>query len=541
MKATTKKAPTMTTTAATPGDDGYEDFLGAIRERFDLATKGEPPLFTTDASGLWDAFVGGLPADRRQHYACNACKRFVETHGGLVTIDGEGDAVSVVWPAEVPEFFRTSVARIAAIVRRAKVTGAYLSEERRWGIPTTHVKATGHDWHHMAVIPAPALVFRPTAIHNAGQLMADKRGDFSIVSRGLAEFSVDVVRQAHAILNAEALYRSEKVIGPAAWLLALHERVGGLKGARRDNALWVAVAKAPPGFCHVRSTMIGTLLEDIGAGLSFDDVKRKFAAKMDPTKYLRPTAAPSDGNIAQAEKIIATMRAAGSLERRFARLEDLTLLWRPAPPKPSTPAGAGVFGHLKGQTKPSAPVMAMPPVTMTWVKFEREVLPLAESMEVEVPSHGSFLAFVTAKNPDAPRIFQWDNHVTHYVYRNGSLASQWNLRGGARTKVTGLARGAAEWAEGGGFDHQGKAVTFVLEGARDTAHRQGGGFFPEQLRAEFHGVRRTIETHVTGATIEGRDEATACGLTIQKGSAANVTVHVVAKGTALAYRIDRWD
>lgn len=530
-----------TTAITTDADDGYGDFLAAIRGRFDLATKGDPPLFTTDAEGLWDAFVAGIPADRRQHYACNACKRFVETHGGLVTIDAEGDAVSVVWPAEVPEFFRASVVRVAALVRRAKVTGVYLSEEKRWGIPTTHVKATGHDWHHMAVIPAPALVFRPTAIHSAGQRMAEKREDFGILGRGLAEFSVDVVRQAHAILNAEALYRSEKVIGPAAWLLALHERLAPLKGSHRTNALWSAVAKAPPGFCHVRSTMVGTLLEDIAAGLSFDDVKRKFAAKMDPTKYLRPTAAPSDGNIAQAEKLIATMRAAGSLERRFARLEDLTLLWRPGPPKPAAPAGGGVFGHLKAQAKASGPTMTVPPVTMTWVKFERDVLPTAETMEVEVPSHGSFLAFVTAKNEDAPRIFHWDNPVTHYVYRNGSPASQWNLRGGARTKVTGLARGAAEWGEGGGFDHQGKAVTFVLEGARDTGHRQGGGFFPEQLRAEFHGVRRTIEAHVNSATIDGRDEATACGLTMQKGSAANVTVHVTAKGTTLAYRIDRWD
>ena len=50
-----------------------------------------------------------------------------------------------------------------------------------------------------------------------------------------------------------------------------------------------------------------------------------------------------------------------------------------------------------------------------------------------------------------------------------------------------------------------------------------------------------LDGFMLGSLIDGRDEATACGLTMQKGSAANVTVHVTAKGTTLAYRIDRWD
>lgn len=50
--------------------------------------------------------------------------------------------------------------------------------------------------------------------------------------------------------------------------------------------------------------MIGTLLDDIASGMSFDSVSRRFAEKMHPLQYQRPQAAPSAGNIAQAEKIV---------------------------------------------------------------------------------------------------------------------------------------------------------------------------------------------------------------------------------------------
>ena len=109
--------------------------------------------------------------------------------------------------------------------------------------------------------------------------------------------------QALKLLKSEALYRSEKVLGQAQWLYDLHRALPSRRN--RDHVLWRAVAAAPAGFCHPRSSMIGTLLEDLAAGMPFDDVSRRFAEKMHPLLYQRPQAAPSAGNIAQAEKIVA--------------------------------------------------------------------------------------------------------------------------------------------------------------------------------------------------------------------------------------------
>ena len=76
-------------------------------------------------------------------------------------------------------------------------------------------------------------------------------------------------------------------------LLALHEARASKRGPAADNLTWLAVATAPAGFCHVRSSMIGTLLEDVAAGMPFDAIKQRFDAKMHPLQYQRPTAMPS--------------------------------------------------------------------------------------------------------------------------------------------------------------------------------------------------------------------------------------------------------
>jgi len=537
---TTEIAPART------NDEGqqYEDLLRAIRAAFASLPAGAP-LFTTTATGLYDAFLAALPADRRQHYTCRACRRFVDQYGGLVTILLDGTTVPAIWnPINVPPFFEAAVRAVWRLVSRSKVDGVFLSGEATWGLPSNLSKKAPGEWWHMAVARPASQVFKHPLL-SASQAMAEKREDYGMLCRGLAEFPIDVVRQAHTLLTTGQLYRSEKCIGVAKWLLNLHEARESAKGLIRENITWRAVATAPAGFCHVRSSMIGTLLEDIAAGLPFDDIKRKFDEKMNPLQYQRPQAAPSAGNIAQAEKIVATLASAGALARRFARLEDIEAIWRPASDKAKTPA-AGVFGHLKPKSEKTAPQIETPPVTMTWEKFARVVLPDAESIEFFVPhGHASYVAMVTAANPDAPPILQWDredrrNPVSWYLYSSGSPAHQWNLNAGAFCRVTAVSLKPSMWGDKP-LSHQGEAVFFLLDGARDTKHQRGGGFFPETLRSEYHAVRATMEAHAQAAVIECRDEATACGIDLQKGSTWNHLFRVTSKAGRVTYKLDRWD
>jgi len=409
------------TTKTTPSseDDQYQQLLSQVRSTFAASPPLGAVLFTTETAGLFGIFLDALPPDRRQHYDCNACRRFVDRFGGVVRIQADGSQVSVLWdPETAPLFFEPAVRALARAVTRSKVNGVFLCEERVWGLPKNDqqltaiehgVTPTVRTWHHLAVVPAASLVHKPVRGQTTAGAMSAEAEEHGMLCRGLAEFPIDVVRQAHTLLTSGQLYRSEKCVDAAKWLLDLHTaRAAAVSSSARDNLTWLAAATAPAGFCHVRSTMIGTLLEDIVAKLPFAEIKRRFDEKMAPGNYQRAQAAPSAGNIAQAEKVIAEMKAAGSLGRRYATLDDLACLWRPAAPK-AAPTSGGVFGHLTPKGKPPVSTMEMPSQTMTWEKFQRTVLPGALSIEVQVPPTADrFVALVTAADAAAPPILQWD-------------------------------------------------------------------------------------------------------------------------------------
>ncbi len=398
--------------------DDFPGLLADVRRRF--AGHAEGPLFRTAATGLWDIFLDDIPQHLRPHYTCNACRHFVERFGSLVAIDEQGRLSSALWGEGAPAPFDRAFKRMAEAVVAAEVDGMLVPATRALGTPASPPTAEGKVWTHFSVEVPRA---HSHALLSAGQVQAERREDFGMLARGLAEFPQSLVEQAHALLTSGTLYRSEKCIGVATWLLEVHRSVAAGKTPRHKNALlWRAVATAPAGFTHVRSSMIGTLLEDLASGLDTAAIKRRFDEKMSPTNYMRAQVDPSAGNIAQAEKVIGALKATGALARRYARLDDLaSFLWRPRPPQPAGPPGS-VFGHLTPKSKDRPGKLALPQQTLTWEKFARTVLPDAIAIEAQVPAGSQrFMALVTAASADAPPILQWDaedrrNPVSWYYH-----------------------------------------------------------------------------------------------------------------------------
>lgn len=523
-------------------DDDYNRFEQIIRDRVADVTG---PVFDTDAlpDELWREWLEAIPSDKRTHYNCRACNTFIGKYGRLVTIDTRGALNPVLWDQHNnPAFFDTGVLKLWSMVERSKVTGPFLwgPKEAVWGTPVTG------SWTHLSGTPGrPAFTH---ALKTAGQEMAERKQDFGILSRSLAEYGLDVLAQAVRVLEADALYRSEKALGGARWAEELHRKLEGAKGSRRSNLIWLAVATAPPGFCHLRTTVISTLLDDIKAGLPFDRISRKWAEKMHPLQYQRPTAPPKAGAIAEAEKVFEKMGAGRALERRVAKLEDVACwLWKPTPPEklPAFPSGR-LFDHLRTDRQP-VKELELPAKPITFEKFRKEVLPTALEMEVLVPAHGNFYGLTTAIHADAPPILQWDgldgwprNPVSGYVYSSGSLATNWHLTGGSWAGVTVVFLAPNKWQCPEKFDHHSKSVHFALVGAVDKQGKTSGlAIFPETLRSEFHSVRSVVEAHSRKGQLVGVEEGTANGLLYS--DRAMWTVRVTTAGGRASYRIDRWD
>ncbi len=284
-------------------DHGYHAFLQQVQAQFAQSAQ-HAHWFTTDISDVWDLYLQHLPEAARQQYNCATCRKFIQTYGGLVCILPDGRTESALWNT-APAFFQPVVNALKRAVERANVTGVFIPEQAVYGKPQTG------QWRHVAIqIPADKLW--KSLVKTAFQAAAEKREDFKTLQNGLASFSLDAVKQALKLLRSDSLYRGEHVLGVAEWLKTLHEQIAEAKHEQyRLNLIWRAVASAPAGFCHVRSTMIGTLLEDIVAGYAFSAIEQRFAAKMHPLQLPTPTSRAQCGEYCASRKNLGTTQCSG--------------------------------------------------------------------------------------------------------------------------------------------------------------------------------------------------------------------------------------
>jgi hypothetical protein len=528
--ASTTRAAT-SSSAAQHVDHDYEALLLSCRRAFHSATHNNDRLFTTDADdtgNLWNLYLKNLPEHERQFHDCRCCRRFIERFGGAVVIDEGGHTTPAMWVPDALGIYAKSFSSMFHAVKSARVTGVFLCKDFVWGTPETP------GWTHLAVTPPASLVYRE-GLMTAGQATAAKKQDFITVSTALlTEFSASALDQVLRLLESDALARSEKFVGPVRWLRALHDRPKGRLGV---NLLWRAIASAPEGYCHPKSSVIGPLLDDIRAGKSTEEIQRAFESMMHPLRYQRPQAAPRAQSIQRAEEAVEKLGIARSLERRFARLDEVQKAWTPR--AVAELSGTGVFSHLKPRVGPMAvnPVV-LPESTVTAEKFLSKVLPLAERVEVYCPPHGDYTGILTAEHADAPGILKWGNSFSWYVYHGGSSALQWNLVPGWN-QVAALVRKPSMWGDGL-LEQWGDGYVLVLPRAVDARKGQGNALFPEMLRSDLHGARAVIEAYSRTAEIGRHSDQAACGLWLDK-STKNLRLRVLANGGWSPYLVDRWD
>lgn len=552
--------------------EGYEQLERLVLEN--TRTLSHQNLFTTDCGDLFATYLGAIPDERRQHYNCNCCERFITTYGQLAYVNPlTGELDSLMWQGTLPDFFALAILKLREKVQRTKITGVFLSSDRVWGtpsnVPGTGSKYVGQTWTHLHGVNVRV---HSHALLTAEQMMAEKKQDYIMLKHAMSDYSIQLAEQAVRVLKADVLQGAEKAVGIAEWFYNLHLEVQGKRGNQANNIVWLAVAKAPPGFCHVRSTMINTLLEDIRQGMPFEVVKERWVKKMHPLQYKRPSVI-SEGNIAQANKIMERLGSAGALRRRFAKLEEVVALWTPsevekvAPPKSD---GGGVFDHLrKDQAK--APEMELPSKTMTWEKFANTVLPTAKEIELFVPSgRKPFAGLVTAAVEDSVPILQWDGlerdtvdgytkdkypglpeafrlprcPVSWYMYHEGSLASRWNLTASSWRKVVSITSNPAHWYKPEQFSHYGKFIFLLLENCYNVEYETGGLFFPDMLKSEYHGIRGVMEAYSNTGKIEEPDTdklGIAAGLALQADMRLGYQLRVKSNGGIATYLLDRWE
>lgn len=497
--------------------------------------------------GLYLTFLSNLPEEEIRHHNCNCCRDFIRRFGALALMTETGQLVPAMWNGYIencPDIYVDAVRAMYHEVARGKVVGVHMWADRMpWGT------AEAGGWNHFSVdAPQPNHIRRDLQPHEA---MALKKEDYGTLCRGLAEFDLETCKQALSILEADALYRGEKFVGPAKFLVDLHKMRDAVPGQRfKNNVIWRAVAAAPVGWATPRSGMIGTLLDDIKMGLPFEAIKTRFTAKMHPLEYQRAQAKPTEGNVKQAEKLFEKMGLASALERRYAKLEEVLKIWLPRFQEPQKANTGSIFGHLETKLKSqnNLPMSRRSqemskPTPITWEKFRKTVLPNAIKMEVRPVGLQSFCGILTAVHPDSKQLFQWDyddsrNQFNWYFYHGGSPAYRWGLEEGEWVDVTGVTLLPNQWREDRNrLDHKG--AVFILRGCHET-QVEAAYLYSGTMRSDLHQVRSTIEAFNKTGRATGNLEGTACGIAMG-GEGHDTPVRVTTENGTALYLIDRWD
>lgn len=520
-------------------NDGFPQFRELIAMRIANASGTVFETARTNPSiNLYDEFTKRLPAASRQHYNCRCCRKFINDFGGLAVIDNAFNIVPLLWqPLSTPAFFRKAANWMMKEVSNSTISGVFLSSADTLGTP----KSNG--WTHLfGDNPAK---YKATTL-NADQKAAEKKEDYRIL-RENTKYSTHTVEQAVAVLKSGRLWNASKQLSNAEWLLNIYLAFAQETGKQRDNVFWKAAANAPAGFCHFGSSMLGTLLDDIANRVDFDTIVAKWNEKADPARYQRPTAV-AQGTINQAEQIFEKLNLADSMQRRYARINEIRATWTPRRANPVRTTRGGFFGTVNATKGPAAnPTNAPMQISggeITWKKFERDVLPTAMAIDFLTPAKkADFFAMTTAAKADAEPIIAWDskerrNPFAWYVIMGGSYPSQWCLPTNAYVKVTAISKPPCSWDKE--YHSFGDMVLFVLEGCQPEQQSSSASIFPEIVRNDLHSIRSVIEAKSNQGTISGRMESSANGVVVGRNHKHTFRV-TDRNGNQTTYTIDRFE
>lgn len=242
--------------------------------------------------------------------------------------------------------------------------------------------------------------------------------------------------------------------------------------------------------------------------------------------YLRPTTAPSAGNIATAEKTFAELGyCERDLERFFLGANQIpasAVLWSPKsknahqtsnPKTDKTENLVKLFSHLvpKELLMTDVGFIDAPIRDISFRKFVLKVLPEAASISTILKDEFQPFFLTTGHEGTKPimSIHRKGSHSACWYTRHKAITpANANLKSGVPISITQIISFPHMWDhflhpidaldehKVEAFPHKRNDIRylFVLDGAKDTQNNSGLALFPTLMKSEFHGVRSTVES-----------------------------------------------
>lgn len=393
----------------------FKTFAEAVQQQYDkMAKSGELYVMENDRDLLWEVYLDSFPEGsnpmfrERTEHDCNTCKSFVRRLGGVVSI--KGAEVMSVWDVQLDSPIYSKVAQtMARWVRELPIDRVFRSSEERYGASKTRSLGEGGElqiWHHFE-----GCVHARHRCDAPAEEIGRHRTAAGVLRRGLVELDAAAFDSIIAMIEADAtaIYRGAEHLTSLKDFLKLKRQFALLPDERaRELFVWEHVTHRAALF---RNTVIGTLIQDLSDGRDLEEAVKAFEQKVAPSNYKRPKAIISRLMVERAMEKIDALDLRASLERRHARIEDVSVNDILFVDRSSRALMRDALKDALLSQVVERPVDMSRVEPIHIEEFMQRVVPQCESMELRVEGRHlpNFVSLTAPVHRGEPRLFSWGN------------------------------------------------------------------------------------------------------------------------------------
>lgn len=402
----------------------FKKMQSQLQEYFDDYFSKEDYLFRLDcdAGEVWNLYLESFPSEIRGIYHekpwhdCRRCRRWFNAMANVVMIDENYEIRTLFGFETIPEY-QDVFNVLDEFLKTKRVENLFLHSDSSVGVFRSFAEYDGeYEENHHFYLDIPEKFISDNIASETG----DARTQRSLFEDTVNQISPDAVDTILELVNSKDIYRSIQWKDTLEGLKEVLDEFDQLDSkCDVNNWMWKKSAMLPRNIVHIKNTTMGTLLANITEGRDLDEAIDNYNRLTDPTKYQRSKPVYSEKMLEDAKAKIAELGYMDSLERRFAKLEDITinnLLFANRDVRASL--GDSIFDELKKNvTRKVHNFDRVSEISLD--DFITKVLPDAQeiSLYVDARFKNNFVSLIAPINENAPSMFQWDNPYS-WTYEN---------------------------------------------------------------------------------------------------------------------------
>lgn len=519
------------------------------------------PLVSNAVTFAYEKLTGAAPNEVNPWMKCRACKKFIEKYGATFYIDDtniirsfifDGLSKDNIFYGAVKEFVRQLSSTPVYNPEGQPTFDVLIDGDTVWGdrsvickggedeldelvLDGQHIQADQHTYKHFSMVPSENYFYHRVPYSPAEN--AKNRMRLSGLRKAVNLYPLKTLERAYEMLRTNAIPGINIFGRDLEWLIEMSTTVNSVPKSLADTCIarLALTGSFSQALVVLNNSALGRLLELVNGGeQSVIIINNAITSMLED--YMRVTAAPNEQTVQQADKYFAEHGLETALRRRHAIFTDVPWSWKPFCDD-DVEKRTGIFANVKTrkEAKEEKKVQSsLPPITMTWKTFEKNILPVARHIYLVVnQTNYAFSGLTCSVDPNAKPMHIWDdlslrNPLGAYTYSKNIHVQQMGLTMGTSVEVLGI----VPLPHLLGYNREqlltryGDGVFLALKGVQDLNVGVGVDFFGDVLRGELHPYHGVIESYCAVTPLEGIDNRQCQGIQLTTSAQQRVVLSV---------------